>query len=104
MAVRLEKYLSAHTFKTRDLQTNQSSLSEYSRSCLRGIVISDVAGNEICGQTSRGGSLLTARPVERAAVCMLFLQSAINPLVYGVMNRNFREVCKNLFRDRAARR
>jgi len=38
------------------------------------------------------------RPVERGAVCMLFLQSAVNPLVYGVMNRNFREVFRNLLR------
>lgn len=45
------------------------------------------------------------RPVERAAVCMLFLQSAINPLIYGVMNRNFREVFRNLLRlGTAARR
>jgi len=31
-------------------------------------------------------------------------QSAVNPLVYGVMNRNFREVFKNLLRFGAARR
>jgi len=44
------------------------------------------------------------RPVERAAVCMLFLQSAVNPLVYGVMNRNFREVFRNVYRFGATRR
>jgi len=49
-------------------------------------------------------SRAVARPVERAAVCMLFLQSAVNPLVYGVMNRNFREVFKNLFRFGTSRR
>ena len=55
---------------------------------------------EVC----RGWWLLITRPVERAAVCMLFLQSAVNPLVYGVMNRNFREVFKNLLRLGGGRR
>ena len=54
--------------------------------------------------TSVDRPVVTTRPVERAAVCMLFLQSAINPLVYGVMNRNFREVFKNLLRVGVARR
>ena len=47
---------------------------------------------------------VTPRSLERAAVCMLFLQSAVNPLVYGVMNRNFREVFRNLLRVGAPRR
>jgi len=32
------------------------------------------------------------------------LQSAVNPLVYGVMNRNFREVFRNLMRFGATNR
>jgi len=63
-----------------------------------------ISTREVCSQTSHCRWSLVARPVERAAVCMLFLQSAVNPLVYGVMNRNFREVFKNLLRYGASRR
>lgn len=30
------------------------------------------------------------RSIDRLAVCMMFLQCAVNPILYGVMNKNFR--------------
>lgn len=30
------------------------------------------------------------RSIDRLAICMMFLQSAVNPILYGVMNKNFR--------------
>ena len=41
--------------------------------------------------------------VERAAVAMMYLQSAVNPIIYGLMNRNFRDGFKNLLKCKWSR-
>lgn len=41
-----------------------------------------------CIETFRLSNIAPA--IDRLAVCVIFFQSAVNPIVYGVMNRNFR--------------